>query len=495
MGLPENSKGGREALFFLYRREAPSIMAKVRARCLVEAVLLEFLVQRDFAPDDELAVAYSGGPDSTALLVALSALGWRRRTALHVDHGIRPRDELDAERAFVRGICADLGARLVVARVRPGAVAERARASGQGIEAEARRFRYQALRSARERSGARAVLLAHTRDDQLETLLMRLFGGSGAGGLKGIPESSGPFLRPFLGLEKAELLAYLEERGQKYSTDSTNASGEYLRNRIRHAMVPALDSAIPGWRSGLARAAAKAALDEEALMAIASKLDFSALPDGSLTADAATLLGASDAIAIRAIVGVAGRTLGRDRVSSDMAAAALDALRKSEHSAYRGMGLELRRRDGEVLLRRSPAFPERGGLDFPRRDGYFVLIDRPCRVRIGKLEVSASWRSDGPGIRADTFRFPLVVRSRRPGDAIALKGGTKRLDALFSEWGLAEALRRVVAVVEDRDGIVAVLGAEFGGKDRFRERQAGDRPLGGPDGASERRFSVIVKGA
>jgi tRNA(Ile)-lysidine synthase len=471
-------------------------MAKARARCSVEAALLEFLRKRGFAPEDRIAVAYSGGPDSTALLLALSALGWREEVAIHVDHGIRPRPELDAELALVRRACADAGARLIVARLRPGAVAERAKESGEGVEAEARRFRYAALRSAMRKTGAEAVLLGHTRDDQLETLLMRLFGGSGAGGLRGMPEASGPFLRPFLGIGKAELLAYAAERGAMYSTDSTNASGEFLRNRIRRELVPALDAAMPGWRRGLARAAAKAALDEDALAAQAEALAFSGSSDGSLSSPAEALLGASEAVAVRAIVAAAGRALGAARVSSDMAAAALRALRGGDPSKYRGRGMEIERRGGNVALRRLPAFTERGGLDFPRRDGYFVLIDRPCRVRVGKLEVRASWSSDiGSGIRADAFRFPLVVRSRRPGDAIALKDGTKRLDALFSEWGLPESSRGAAPVVEDRDGIVAVLGAGIGGKDRYRARREDASPRGGPSGEGGRRLSVIVKGA
>jgi tRNA(Ile)-lysidine synthase len=467
-------------------------MGRARARCAVEAALLEFLGERGLCPDDRLAVAYSGGPDSTALLVALSAIGWTRPVALHVDHGIRPREELDAELALVKGLCGDLGAGLIVARVRPGAIAERARASGEGLEAEARKFRYAALRASREKAGAKAVLLAHNRDDQLETILMRLFGGAGAGGLRGIPAVSGPFMRPFLGLGKVDLLAYLEERGRLFSIDSTNASGDYLRNKIRLGLAPALDSTFAGWRRGLARAAAKAVLDEEALAAAARALAFSRRPDGSMAAPAAPLLAAPDAVAIRAIVEAAGRALGKDRVSGGMAASALVALRRGGESAYRGYGLELRLRVGEVVVRRSAAHKERDGLDFPRRGGYFVIIDRPCRVRVGKLEVSASWRSGGePGIRADAFRFPLVVRSRRPGDSIALKDGAKRLDALFSEWGLPEASRGAAPVVEDRDGIVAVLGAGIGGRDRYRARRDGDDP----SDEQVRRLAVIVKGA
>jgi tRNA(Ile)-lysidine synthase len=462
-----------------------------RARCAVEAALLEFLRGRGFGPDDDIAVAYSGGPDSTALLLALSSLGWKPPIAVHVDHGIRPRPELEVERALVRATCSFLELRLILASVRPGAVLDRAKSGGEGVEAEARRYRYRAFRGALERCGARALLLAHTRDDQAETILMRLFGGSGGAGLRGIPEANGPFLRPFLGVNKASLLAYLEGRGVEYSMDSTNASEDYLRNRIRGALVPALDSCLPGWRAGLAHTAAKAARDEAALSAGAEALAFapSRGGDGELSVDAELLLKAPEAIARRSLLRAAGRLLGKARLSSGMASAALRALRRGEGSRYRGAGLELRIREGRAILR--------GGLDFPKAGGYFVLIDRPCRIRVGPLEVRAAWDLGGrPGIRADAFRFPLVVRSRRPGDSIALKDGTKRLDALFSEWALPEDSRRAAAVVEDRDGIVAVLGAAFGGKDRFRARHKGEGPEGErPSAESAGLLSVIVKGA
>jgi tRNA(Ile)-lysidine synthetase-like protein len=475
-------------------------MAKARARCAIEAVLLEFLSKQGFAPEERMAVAYSGGPDSTALLVALRSLGWRDIVAIHVDHGLRPRPELEAELALVKSLCADLGAKLIVARLKPGAVRKRAETSGEGIESAARRYRRAALRAAAKKSGAKMILLAHTRDDQIETTLMRLLGGSGAGGLRGIPEIFGPFARPFLGIGKAELLAYLDERARKYSVDSTNASGQYLRNRIRSRLVPALDESFPGWRKGIARAAAKAALDETALGAEAEALGFAPSGDGCLSCLAAPLLGAAEAVAVRAILRAAGRALGAERLSSDWAAAALRALRRGEGAVYGGRGLELRIRDGKAILRRTSEFQGRG-LDFPRRDGYFVSIDRPCQVRVGKLEVRAEWReafwnSDGgSGIREDAFRFPLVVRSRRPGDAIALKEGTKRLDALFSEWGMPESSRGKAPIVEDRDGIVAVLGAGIGGKDRYRARGGDDRPNGEARQGRGRCLSVIVKGA
>ncbi len=461
-----------------------------RARCGVEAALLEFLSGRGLRFGDAVGVAYSGGPDSAALLAALSSIGWRSPIAVHVDHGIRGREELDGELAIIKKVCLSLGARLLVARVRPGAVLERARASGEGLESAARRYRYAAFREAMRRSGTTALLLAHTMDDQIETLLMRMFAGSGAGGMKGIPEARGPFMRPFLGIEKAALLSYLDVRGIAYSSDSTNVSGDFLRNKVRRTLVPALDLSFPGWRKGLASTAAKAALDEAALSAAADALPFSPSPlapnEYSLSAE--ELLKAPESVALRSLVRASGKLLGSERFPFRAALAALSALRGGEGSRYRGAGLELSIEGGSVALRRSSAFPERGGLDFPKVGGYFVLIDRPRRVRVGSLVVRAAWAAGGnSGIRSDAFRFPLVVRSRRPGDSIALEQGNKRLDALFSEWALPERARRAVPVVEDRDGIVAVLGAGSGGKDRYRARA--------PSGECGRNLSIIVKGA
>jgi tRNA(Ile)-lysidine synthase len=498
-------EGSRALLLFLaaylIHWEVDRAMAKARASCAVEASLLEFLRSRGLRPEDRLAVGFSGGPDSTALLGALHALGWRNLLAVYVDHGIRPRTELDAEIALVKETCARLRTGLVVARIRTGAVLERARASGRGVEAEARDFRRTALAAAAERRGARAILLAHTRDDQAETVLMRLFGGSGAGGIRGIPESSGLFLRPLLGTSKAQLLSYIGGKGLPYSVDSTNASGRYLRNRVRRDLVPALDACFPGWRKGLARAQAKARRDEEALGAAAEPLGFHRLPDGRSSCPAEPLLAAPEAVAIRAIVAAAARQLGEERLSSGMAAAALRALKAEGSASYTGKRLRILRSGGEVILESVSSLIGRGGLDFPRRDGYFVSVDRPCQFRIGKLEVRVAWRDParqsggGTGIREGAFSFPIVVRSRRPGDAIALKAGRKRLDKLFSEWGMPERSRAMVPIIEDRDGIVAVLAAGIGGKDRYRTGHGKDGPQGDIPRGSARRLSIIVKGA
>jgi len=449
-----------------------------RARGAVEARLDEFLRDRRVGDAEVLGVAYSGGPDSTALLAALCALRPGRAVAVHVDHGLRDASERAAERELCVRSCKALGCPLVVAAVAPGLVSRAA--SGRGVEAAAREYRYRALKGAMRRRSLKRMLTAHTRDDQAETLLMRLFGGSGAAGLRGIPEERGPFLRPFLSLPKKELLEYLESRGLEYSIDSTNASDDYLRNRARSILVPALDSAIPGWRKGLERTSRAAALDEEALAAAAARAGFSARPGGMLEAGP-ELLSSPDAVAARAIVSAAGELLGGGRFPWRVALAALKALRSGNGGSYAGAGLRFSREASGLSL----------GLDFPSCRGYFVRIDGPCRVRAGSMRVEAAWTS-GSGIRADSFRFPIVLRSRRPGDSIKIGNGAKRVDELLSEWAVPLAKRGSVVVVEDAGGIVAVLASAQGGKDRYRAGPTGELV---PQENGARRLAVIVKGA
>jgi tRNA(Ile)-lysidine synthetase-like protein len=458
-----------------------SIMSLGPARGRVESSLRDFFRTIKQEENEVLIIAYSGGPDSTALLAAAAALNRGRLLAVYVDHGLRPEPERLSERNLVIKRCAELGVRLTIARIRPGSITGRAKRKRCGIEAAAREYRYHALTAVMKREASSHVFLAHTGDDQAETVLMRLLGGAGSEGLRGIDAIHSPWYRPFLGLSKNELLEYLTARGIAWSEDSTNASVDFLRNRFRHLLVPLLDEKFVGWRRGLGLTIERAAMDAAAIREGADAIAFEPSPDGGLAVDAASFFSKPESCRLRSLLVAVGKLTDRDRLSFRMARAALCALGEDGSGRYLGGGIALNARDGKVVLNR--------GLDFPSRGGYFVVIDRPCRVRAGRFVVEASWTSnEAYGIRSDAFRFPLVVRSRRPGDSILVNGGGKRLDDLFSEWGLKAEFRGSVPVIEDRDGIVAVLGSFFGAKNRYRE-------LPKVKGGEITRLSVTVKGA
>ena len=198
-------------------------------------------------------VALSGGPDSTALLLAVLALG-HEVVAAHFDHALRASSAADA--AAVARLCAGLGVPLVTGRrsspLVPGS-----------LQAAARRARYEFLEEARREAGAASVLVAHTEDDQVETVLMNLLRGTGVAGLRGIPARRPPIVRPLLTVSRDQVEAHLGAAGVEPLRDPSNRDRRHLRVRVRLDLLPALEARHPGFRRrllGLA-AAARAALD------------------------------------------------------------------------------------------------------------------------------------------------------------------------------------------------------------------------------------------
>lgn len=211
-------------------------------------------------PDHQrLIVAFSGGPDSAALLHALSCLN-HPLLAIHVEHGMDPDSPQRADRAMA--MAAEWG---VEARCR---VVELPRKSGQGLEATARTLRYQVLAEFTKKTDV--LLTAHHADDQAETVLMRLLRGSGPRGLAGIPAlrrfSQGWLARPLLGWRRAELVAYLQRYGIDPLTDPGNQALEQDRNYLRHRVLPIIQRRWPDATDQLVRSA-------ESIEALCHELD------------------------------------------------------------------------------------------------------------------------------------------------------------------------------------------------------------------------------
>lgn len=186
-------------------------------------------------PGEGLVIAFSGGPDSAALLLAASRLqGWPV-VAAHLDHGLDPGSAgRAAEAARTAG---RLGVPFVAGRREVASL----RLPGESPEAAARRIRYAFLDEVRRAHGARWVATAHHRDDQAETVLLRLLFGSGLEGLAGIRPVQGTVVRPFLDLPRAALRAAVEGAGLAVVEDPTNFDLRVPRNRVRHGVLPSLE--------------------------------------------------------------------------------------------------------------------------------------------------------------------------------------------------------------------------------------------------------------
>ncbi|MFN2377112.1 MAG: tRNA lysidine(34) synthetase TilS [Candidatus Binatia bacterium] len=182
-----------------------------------------------------VVVAVSGGGDSMALLEIVALLAPRLGLDVHVaciDHNQRP--EAAAEVELVRAAARRLGATFHPRRVDPGG----------SDEDSLRRARHAALEEIRLAAGARFILLGHTSDDQIETMVFRFLRGAGPGGLSGMRQARPPLLRPLLGVPRAELRRVLEARGVAWAEDPGNESDRYARGRLRSRLLPAIEAAF-----------------------------------------------------------------------------------------------------------------------------------------------------------------------------------------------------------------------------------------------------------
>lgn len=202
-----------------------------------------------------VAVAFSAGADSTALLLAANRRWPGRLVALHVHHGLQAAADTFALQA--RATCATMGIPLKIERVNA------AHAQGESPEDAARRARYSALAGMAAGSNAVAVLLGQHADDQAETVMIALSRGAGLPGLAAMGEGftrHGVFFgRPFLGLSAQMLRDGLVQSGQVFVDDPSNTDERYTRNRVRVRLLPAWADTFPGFRTAIARTARHAA--------------------------------------------------------------------------------------------------------------------------------------------------------------------------------------------------------------------------------------------
>jgi len=469
----------------------------------IERGLSAFFTRHPEVASSGILIAFSGGADSSVLLDALACRGLSPLRAVHVVHNLRDPDELRRERSLVENACQRLGIPLTIAVIKPGAVERIAVEKSKGIEAAARELRYGILRREARRFGIGTICTAHTADDQLETLIGRFLSSSSIDGLAGIHSlraiGEGLCLaRPLLFASRKEIESYAAEKGITFSTDSSNLSTEYFRNRIRHHLVPILEREFPGWKKGLLGTREKLGLDKiEIGKSFKRSMRGCTFDRGNNETRFPfdTFLELSESMRIRMLAFSVGTVSGRERLS-------FKALRGAAESLAAGtkkmdiLGARLMQDNGQVSI-----LPV---LDFKREDGYFFQITSEGSFRAGDAVVSALWAaSDGQEIRQPetpvrekgyllegAFGFPLIIRSRKPGDFIRTKSGSIRLDDILKAWHIDTRLRNKVPVVEDTRGIIAIMPSALSGAllahEKFRDY----------DGPKEgRKLYIRVKGA
>jgi len=441
-----------------------------------------------------VVAALSGGADSVALLFLLRELEaageLRLAGAAHLNHLLRGADaEADAE--FCAALTARLGVPLASGRADVGALA---RAQKRSMEGAARAARHAFFAQAAAQLDADVVATAHTRDDQAETFLLRLLRGAGARGLGGIRPSmtlatAGAaqrrrIIRPLLDVDRAELREYLASMGEPWREDASNADVAIPRNRIRHELIPLLQSRfLPAVTGTLARQAALARDEEDFLRDRAIELAGRiVLSDerSHIIIDTAGLAAAPRALSSRVVLQALERLAGERPISFDHVERVL-ALEPGQAVSLPGQDVV---RTGEVIVlrparERVPLAPQRGRTGAAAAgcgNGFTLSLSIPGEVEVAAARLAvAAERLDAPagrprkwegrglevGVAAERLVLPLAVRSRRPGDRFHPLGapGARKLQDFFVDRKVARDERdRVPIVVDGQDRIVWVVG-------------------------------------
>ena len=217
----------------------------------VETIVTKYIIHHDlFKNHGRYIVALSGGADSVALLLILKQLGVSL-SAAHCNFHLRG-EESERDEQFCVSLCERLGITLHRIHFDTQFYARQHKVS---IEMAARDLRYRYFAQLAKDIKADGICVAHHRDDNVETVILNLLRGSGVDGLAGIAPKNGNILRPLLCISRQDILDYLQLQGQDYVTDSTNLEDDALRNRIRHHVIPLLETVNPAAKENIAQTA------------------------------------------------------------------------------------------------------------------------------------------------------------------------------------------------------------------------------------------------
>jgi len=426
-------------------------------------------------PGTVLLAAVSGGADSVAMLCALAAVADRQRLtiiAAHLHHGIRP--EADGDAGFVQALCNRLAIGVCIERAD---VPTTARAAHRSTEMQAREMRYHFLRRMAAQYGALAVLTAHTRDDQAETLLLNLCRGAGPAALGGIPPDrvimGTRIVRPLLHTTRREIEDYLHAIGQTWREDASNRDIAYRRNAVRHRILPLLNELLnPQASEALARAADLLHADNQLLDDLAAAQCAAVHPDDAGDTLRLAAFRALPAALRRRLLAQWLRGAGIARIRFDQVER-IDALARetSGGSCIRiSPTLEIRH-EYEHLRRLTPsAMPDETTtqpvtLAIP---GMTALPSFDCRVDIRLASGFNREPSAIPGaypaqvhIRYDAGAPPrITVRARRPGDRIAMLGmaGDRKVQDILTDAKIPFRQRCHIPVFTIGDEVIWIPG-------------------------------------
>ena len=380
-------------------------------------------------PGDTVICALSGGADSVALLFSLYLLKDKLGITLeaaHFNHNLRG-EESDRDETFVRNLCDryDIPLHLGSGQIIPGK---------KGLEAAARDARYGYFQTLEGK-----IATAHTADDNAETVLMHLVRGTGLKGLGGIAPRNRNVIRPMLEITRLDVEAFLDEWCLSHITDSSNDTDAFLRNRIRHHVMPLLKAENPRLAENLSAMALNLRQDEEVLSELAVQ---NSLPSVE------TLKSMAPALRNRALEVFLKNSGVKEPEQShiELAEKLVFSDKPSARAAFPG-GVTIARSYDRLTVLQPEDIPDEVVLPCPGEAefGGYRVICTPAET-IENTATVFTLRPQGQ----------MVLRCRKSGDAIRLSGGTKQLKKLFIDKKIPASRRPQIPVISDEAGVLAV---------------------------------------
>lgn len=378
-------------------------------------------------------VALSGGADSVALLLLLKNAHFNVHAA-HCNFHLRG-EESDRDEAFCVELCKGLGVELHRAHFDTREYAELHKVS---IEMAARELRYKWFEQLREDIGAAGICVAHHRDDSVETVLLNLVRGTGLRGLTGIQPRNGNILRPLLCVSRAEIEAFLAEKGQKYVTDSTNLKADVQRNIVRLEVLPLLRKLNPAVAENIQRTAEYLSEAQQVLNVAIARFNDSNI----LNLRDIETYGSSEYLTFE--------WLKKYGFIGDQVRQILDA--DCGGMVHSEQGYDVLKDRGRLIV--EPTLDPFNPMRIPE-EGTYVLGEN-MRLSVRKKPVYVSKEPNIATLDAAKVRFPLTVRRVEEGDWMQPYGmkGRKLLSDLMTDVKMTVFEKRRQLVVVDSQGVI-----------------------------------------
>lgn len=431
-------------------------------------------------PGSRILVGFSGGPDSTTLLHILHNLEKEYNFcifAAYLDHGLRKKTEIEKEIKFVKQITASLRIEFFLGRIPAGELNIIALKETRSIEEVARKKRYEFLGAICNKVKADYIATGHVEDDHLETIVMRFFQGGGVKGLAGIPIVRERIIRPLFYCTKEEIHTYIRNNNLHFILDSSNRNKVFLRNKIRLNLIPVVRNIFPGYQKGLIRLSEMFRLlsnyfDEE----VKRTCNWERISTG-YRIYREKFLGVHGIIRLFSLYMILNKLYDdekigkKERIPFRFLSPVLEKKNISgKRVIIRGYGIVLLSRGTYLFCRSDIVYPVKKGYLIHGKKGKPIKIHAiGCIIHIYNGKKENENKISNVTLLENRIHYPLVIRSRKPGDKIKSGKGKKSLKKLFNEWRVPENKRWVIPILADRKQILGVAGKEFGFKNRIAQ--------------------------